>query len=65
MKTIQKKGVVGRIGQGIVEYTILVAVVITALIIFLGRGGVFEKSYNEVISTQGEDITDMSGRIFN
>ena len=52
-----RKKLYGQIGQSLVEYIILVAVVIAALIFFLGRGGVFEGSYNKTIQTQGDIIT--------
>ncbi len=64
MKIIREEKAIGQVGQSIVEYIILVAAVIAVLIIFLGRGGTFEKSYNKVISTQGDDITSMSEKIF-
>lgn len=51
-------------GQSIVEYIVLIAAVIAALLVFLGKGGVFQKSYEGVISGQGDNITDMSQRIF-
>ena len=51
-------------GQSLVEYIILLAAVIAALIFFLGRGGVFEGSYNRTIQTQGAIITEDSERIF-
>lgn len=51
-------------GQGIVEYILLIAAVIAALIIFLGRGGIFERSYNNVITIQADDMLNVSEAIF-
>ena len=64
MKMIQTKEFISQTGQGIVEYIVLIAVVITVLIVFVGRGGVFEKSYSEVIDIQASDITGISTKLF-
>ena len=52
-------------GQSIVEYIILVATVIAALIVFFGRGGIFEKSYNGVVKVQGDSMVNIATDIFN
>lgn len=52
-------------GQSIIEYIILIAMIIAALMVFLGRGGIFEQSYEGIISEQGDGITEMSEQIFN
>ena len=65
MMTQQKNKYHSQKGQSIVEYVILVAVVIAALIVFLGRGGIFERSYEKSISGQGDDIKAMADKIFN
>ena len=64
MRLKQKQENMSRGGQSIVEYILLVAGMIALAIIFLGRGGVFERSYNSVIQTQGSDLLDMTNRIF-
>ncbi len=51
-------------GQGIIEYILLIAAVIVALLFFLGKDGPFEKSYNGMIDTQGKDILKTSEAIF-
>jgi len=48
-------------GQSTVEYIILVAAILAALIIFLRPGGVFQSAYNTALNqgTQGmEDMAD-------
>jgi hypothetical protein len=52
-------------GQTIIEYILLMAAVIAFLLIFLSKGGFFEKSYNQVIVTQGIDMLNTAIRIFN
>ena len=61
----QKNNSGNRTGQSIIEYIVMITAVVVALILFLGKGSVFEKSFNEVIKTQGEDITTMGDKIFN
>lgn len=54
----------GRGGQGITEYILLITAVIVALLIFLSRGGMFERSMGNVIDTQAEDILFSAEQIF-
>lgn len=51
-------------GQGIVEYLLLMAAVIAVLLVFFSRNGVFEKSFNNVITTQAEGLLDSTLVIF-
>ena len=60
----QKKEMNNRKGQGIVEYILMIAAVIVVLLIFLGRGGIFQQSYNTIIKMQGQDIYRMTNAIF-
>jgi hypothetical protein len=64
MSTKQKKEMNGRKGQSIIEYILMIAAVVAILIIFLGRGGVFERSYNNVVQMQGNDMYGMTNEIF-
>lgn len=64
MNVQQKKEMSSRKGQGIVEYILMIAAVIVVLLIFLGRGGIFQQSYNTVIKMQGQDIYRMTNVIF-
>ena len=50
--------------QSIVEYLILVAIVIAALMAFLAPGGVFEQTHNSTISAQADDIANAAAKIF-
>ena len=60
-KTITRKH--KKHGQSTVEYIILVAAVLAALIIFLKPGGVFQKAYNQTLNTGTSGMTDMAGRL--
>lgn len=50
-------------GQSTVEYIILVAAVIGALIVFLGDNGPFRKSYNATLATGTNGMEDMAKRL--
>ena len=50
-------------GQSTVEYIILVAAVLAALIIFLKPGGIFNKAYCATLSTGTNGMTEMAGRL--
>ena len=54
-----------RNGQSIIEYILLIVAVIVILLIFLGKGGVFEQAYNSVIQRQGSDMLNTARTIFN
>ncbi|OGX37826.1 MAG: hypothetical protein A3C36_05905 [Omnitrophica WOR_2 bacterium RIFCSPHIGHO2_02_FULL_52_10] len=62
IKLIRGQG--GRRGQGVLEYILLMAAVIVALLMFFGNGGVFRKSYNEVITIQADEMTNSAETIF-
>ena len=47
-------------GQSTVEYIILVAAVLAALIIFLRPGGVFQTAFNQTVTTGTNGMTDMA-----
>ena len=50
-------------GQSTVEYIILVAAVLAALIIFLKPGGIFSKAYNTTLSSSTNGMTVMASRL--
>ena len=50
-------------GQSTVEYIILVAAILAALIIFLAPGGVFQRAFNDTISTGTNGMQDMANRL--
>ena len=58
------RGRTGRRGQGVLEYVLLMAAVIVVLITFFKRGGVFERSYNKVLTIQADDMTNSAETIF-
>lgn len=64
MEKLRKKETSGQAGQSIVEYTILAAAVIAALIAFLAKGGVLERATNTIIIKQGDDLVTMTDKIF-
>jgi len=49
-------------GQSTVEYIILIAAVLAALIIFLGPGGPFQTAYNTTINSGTDGMEDMADR---
>ena len=65
MRLKQKKGTVRQKGQSTIEYILLVTAVITVLLIFLMKGGVFERAYNNTIQKQGDDMLNTAMAIFN
>lgn len=50
-------------GQSTVEYIILVAAVLAALLIFLGPKGAFVKAYNNVLHTGTNSMEGLAGRL--
>lgn len=50
-------------GQSTVEYIILVAAVIAALIIFLANGGPFSKAFNTTMGSGTNGMEDMANRL--
>ena len=52
-----------RKGQSTVEYIILVAAVLAALIVFLAPGGIFSRSVNETFVSGTNGMTDMANRL--
>jgi hypothetical protein len=52
-----------RKGQSTVEYIILVAAVLAALIIFLRPGGVFQSAFNRTINSGTSGMEDMANRL--
>ena len=50
-------------GQSTVEYIILVAAVLAALIIFLRPGGIFQNAFNETLQTGTTGMENMAGRL--
>lgn len=50
-------------GQSTVEYIILVAAVLAALIFFLRPGGVFSGAYSNTLSTGTDGMEDMANRL--
>ena len=52
-----------RKGQSTVEYIVLVAGVIAALILFLKPGGPFATAYNDTLTQGTNGMTDMANRL--
>jgi hypothetical protein len=50
-------------GQSTVEYIILVAAVIGALIVFLKPGGVFQNAYKNALQQGTNGMEDMANRL--
>jgi len=50
-------------GQSTVEYIILVAAILAALIIFLKPGGVFQTAYNDALLSGTNGMVDMANRL--
>ncbi|HBG60756.1 MAG: hypothetical protein A2Y03_04585 [Omnitrophica WOR_2 bacterium GWF2_38_59] len=50
-------------GQSTVEYIILIAAVLAALIIFLGPGGPFQTAFNTTINSGTDGMEDMADRL--
>jgi uncharacterized membrane protein len=60
-RNIQVKSPKKRKGQSTVEYIILVAAVLAALIVFLP--GAFTTAYNTALNSSTAQMTDMSNRL--
>lgn len=56
MNKKQNKEYGGCVGQGVIEYLILVTVVIVVLLVFLGPGGHYSGVFNRVMFQQGSDM---------
>jgi uncharacterized protein (UPF0333 family) len=52
-----------RKGQSTVEYIILVAAILAALIIFLRPNGVFQSSFNSTINASIQDMNELGDRL--
>lgn len=52
-------------GQSTVEYIILVAAILAALIVFLRPGGVFQTAFNDALSTGTSGMQNMANRLAN
>ena len=50
-------------GQSTVEYIILVAAILAALIVFLSPGGVFQTAFDNAIGTGTDGMENMAGRL--
>lgn len=50
-------------GQSTVEYIILVAAVLAALLVFLGPGGIFRTAFNSTLATGTNGMEDMANRL--
>lgn len=50
-------------GQSTVEYIILVAAVLAALLVFLKPGGVFQTSFNDTLKSGTNGMVDMANRL--
>ena len=59
---IQKTGP-KRKGQSTIEYIILVAAIIGALIFFLKPGGIFQKAFNQTYNTGTQGMVNMANRL--
>jgi uncharacterized protein (UPF0333 family) len=54
-----------RRGQSTVEYIILFAAIIAALLIFLSSGGVFQTAFNGTLGTGTNGMENMAARLLN
>ena len=52
-------------GQGVIEYILLIAAVISFLILFFSKSGIFQRAYNGIIIEQADDLVNSAGVIFN
>ena len=52
-------------GQSTVEYIILVAAVLAALIVFLAPGGIFARAVNDTFVSGTNGMEDMANRLSN
>jgi uncharacterized membrane protein len=52
-------------GQSTVEYIILVAAILAALIVFLRPGGVFQDAFNDTVNDGIKGMRTMSNRLAN
>jgi hypothetical protein len=50
-------------GQSTVEYIILVAAILAALIVFLKPGGIFQRSVNDAFVSGTNGMVDMANRL--
>jgi uncharacterized protein (UPF0333 family) len=50
-------------GQSTVEYVILVAAVLTAILIFLAPNGIFHSAVNSTLEDGTDTMMNMSGRL--
>ncbi len=50
-------------GQSTIEYIILVAAVLAALLVFLGPGGIFRTAFNNTLGTGTNGMEDMANRL--
>lgn len=62
-RMIQKKPGKRKNGQSTVEYIILVAAILAALIVFLAPGGVFQKAFNTAMNTGTTGMEDMANAL--
>jgi hypothetical protein len=51
-------------GQGVIEYILLMTAVIGVLLVFFARNGFFQRSYNNVLTIQADEITNSALTIF-
>ena len=58
------KGSRGRRGQGVIEYILLMTAVIIVLLMFFKRKGIFEESYNKVLTGQADEMVNSAETIF-
>ncbi|VAX37467.1 hypothetical protein MNBD_UNCLBAC01-529 [hydrothermal vent metagenome] len=52
-------------GQGMVEYLILLAAVISILFIFAGKNGIFQKVVNKTVESGAYRMETVGQKIFN
>ena len=50
-------------GQSTVEYVVLVAAIIAALIVFLRPGGVFQSTFNDTLASGTTGMNSMANRL--
>ncbi|MBF0483764.1 MAG: class III signal peptide-containing protein [Candidatus Omnitrophica bacterium] len=52
-------------GQSTIEYIILVTAIIAVMILFLAKGGPFQKAVNQTLESSKNSMLEMSNRLKN
>lgn len=52
-------------GQSTVEYIVLVAAVLGVILVFLGPSGIFQKTFNSILSKGSDTMLNLANRLAN